>query len=125
MSPLSFQLCIETMEAKCGSSRIAAAVALNYSIIRPVLVELGLRVSPNLSFCLAEMPDTQYGTAEQLADLLLTVGVAVLPCSKFYWSNPERGNRTIRVALARPEATARRAAEALAKLPSVARSACR
>ena len=51
-----------------------------------------------------------YGTGSQLFDRLQGQNVFVLPCRQFHWADPERGEDTVRVALARPYATVAAAA---------------
>jgi aspartate/methionine/tyrosine aminotransferase len=79
--------------------------------IMSILTASGFRAHPpeGAYYVLADFSAWGYqGTAEEFSRLLISdVGVAVVPGTAFYYSNPQHGNRLVRFAFAKSEATLR------------------
>jgi aminotransferase len=77
--------------------------------IMSILAASGFHAHPpeGAYYILADFSAWGYpGTAEEFSRFLITdVGVAVVPGTAFYYSNPQHGNRLVRFAFAKRETT--------------------
>jgi aspartate/methionine/tyrosine aminotransferase len=89
-------------------------VARNRRAVAEVVDEAGLKLaypSSRVSVAMIGMPEGM--SATRLWGRLLRHGVHTVPCRPFYWAQPARGDRYLRVALARDPEVVERAARAI------------
>jgi len=112
VSPLSLELCIQTMRLERGATRISTSILQNQETMASALRDCGFQnYRGSLSFLLVQATATATGSG--LVEDLLAEGVATLPLAKFYWNSGANPPNTVRMSLARPPETVAKAADIL------------
>lgn len=112
VSPLSLYLTTETIRAEKREQRALEAIRANVNIMRQVLSPIGYKdLWRNLPVTLVQFPTCIGRDGCEASGILAQFGVAVLPGSQFYWSNPSLGDKYVRIALMRPGEDFRQAIE--------------
>lgn len=105
VSPFIFVLLAEfiNFDLKSKDGSYLSDVRSNANTIQRNIAKTKLKFfnsESNISACFLEIP--QGASAVKLAELLNKAGLSVLPGNSFFWNNPKKGDRYIRLALARP-----------------------
>lgn len=126
VSPLILRLISELADdaASGGLAALHRAVATNRTALHEVLADTDSARWPDpenrISVERMILPSTLEATA--VVRDLRDEGLHVLPCPKFHWADPTAGQRSIRIALGRPESAVRLGADIirayLARTPS-------
>jgi len=104
----------EAIRRENGSQRAREAARKNGERLEHTLGAYGFTRRSRLSgLALYQLPDGCPLTGVQLADELLSEGVAILPGAQFFWNAPGDGTSLIRIALVRPPGYFDRALEAM------------
>jgi aspartate/methionine/tyrosine aminotransferase len=118
-SPVVLQLVRHFAEdwANGGYERSRAVLDRNRDAVRQAAESVGLTLAdPDSQISVARIDLGRDGAdSAVLHKELLARGVHVLPCAPFYWADPNRGLRYIRVSLARPYEIVSAAARTLAE----------
>jgi len=118
-SPVVLQLVRQFAEdwANGGYERSRALLDRNRDAVRQAAQSVGLALAdPDSQISVARVDLGRDGPdSAVLHKELLMRGLHVLPCAPFYWADPDRGLRYIRVSLARPYEIVSAAARALAE----------
>lgn len=118
-SPVVLQLIKQFAEdwASGGYERSRALIDRNRDAVRAAAESVGLSLAdPDSQISVARIDLGRDGPdSAVLHKELLARGVHVLPCAPFYWADPGRGLRYIRVSLARPYEIVSAAARTLAE----------
>jgi len=118
-SPVVLQLVKQFAEdwANGGYERSRALIDRNRDAVRQEIESVGLTLAdPDSQISVARVDLGNNGPdSVVLHKELLAHGVHVLPCTPFYWADPDSGLRYIRVSLARPYKIVLAAARTLAK----------
>ena len=124
-SPVVLQL-VEALAgdwADGGYERARALVERNRDAVREAIEAVGTGLAdPDSQISVARVALPEGGPdSSQLYHDLRVRGAHVLPCAPFYWADPESGQRSIRMSLARPYEVVHTAAAALADAYSARR----
>ncbi|MFD8807995.1 aminotransferase class I/II-fold pyridoxal phosphate-dependent enzyme [Streptomyces sp. NPDC059597] len=100
-----------------GYERARDLVERNRATVKETIGQVGLRLADpdsQISVARIELPEEGPDSAVLHKEMLVR-GVHVLPCSPFHWADPDSGLRFIRVSLARPFETVRKAVQTMAE----------
>lgn len=101
--PLNLHVAAQAIVREGGSRRAKAAMAENRSRLLQALRPMGFElISEPAGFALLRLPATCSIGSVELTEALLSTGIAVLPGGPFFWDDPQRGDRLVRVSLLRP-----------------------
>jgi len=114
VSPLHLDFCTSTIRREQGAERLLSAIRHNRKLLMPALEAYGFKVcGAPLSFIVVEAPKSLCSSDIDMVETLAQDGLATLPMSRFFWADPNRPSRQLRLSLARPPYLVRRATDIL------------